>query len=86
MHQLASIRTRDDLAALATGNAVELGVAGGGYSATILARSEAVLYSIDRWSDHHDDAEMDRAKRKLAVFGERSRFTRRSIHEARSTK
>lgn len=44
-------------------NVIELGVAAGKFAAEMLARNSTMLYAgIDRWSDHHDDAEMRRAQ------------------------
>lgn len=67
---------RTELAALIppTGYAVELGVAAGVFSDQLLASAPGfLLYSIDRWSDHHDTAERDRARELLSRHGARSR-------------
>lgn len=75
--------TRDDLAKMAYGVAAELGVAAGEYSATLLERGDiAVLYSIDRWADHHDEKEYQCACKRLSEFGCRSRIVRASFSEA----
>lgn len=76
--------SRKDLAAaLARGVAVELGVASGAFSQVILQQSAvARLYSIDRWSDHHDPGEYLRACERLATFGRRSIVLRLSFAEA----
>lgn len=77
--------TRDDLAARATGVGVELGVAAGAYSETLLERSGlSLLYSIDRWADHHDEAEMHAAEQRLSRFGSRSRIIRSTFADALS--
>ena len=75
--------TRDDLAKTFTGIGIELGVAAGLYSATIL-RNPAVykLYSIDRWSDHHDEREYTKARNLLATFGDRSVIVRSLFDDA----
>lgn len=75
--------TREELAALASGVGVELGVAAGDYSVLLLQRGKLdLLYSIDRWSDHHDDREMQRARKRLAHFGERSRVIHANFSDA----
>lgn len=75
--------TRIDLARMFEGVGAELGVAAGEYSAAILANPKVtLLYSIDRWSDHHDDAEFEKAKTTLAGFGDRSAIVRATFHEA----
>lgn len=62
-----------DRAALAEsfhGEGVELGVASGNFSRTILRRSRCDrLWSIDKWNDHHDPAEYRDAALKLALAG-----------------
>jgi predicted O-methyltransferase YrrM len=75
--------TREDLAKMATGVGVELGVAGGAYSDTLLRLGKLRhLYSIDRWSDHHDQAEYERAKELLSQHRRRSVILRTSFSEA----
>lgn len=75
--------TRDDLAKMAYGVAAELGVAAGEYSAILLERGRVdVLYSIDRWADHHDEAEMRIAQERLAKFQSRSRIIRATFADA----
>ena len=74
--------TRDDLANTFSGIGVELGVAAGDYSETILNNdSVRLLYSIDRWSDHHDEREYQKAKQRLAKYGERSQIIRSSFED-----
>lgn len=58
---------RGGLAALFCGNAVELGVARGAFSRMILENGRCTkLWSIDRWSDHHDITEYFRAVTTLS--------------------
>ena len=80
---LAATKTRADLAGIFSGVGVELGVAAGDYSESIL-RNPAVtrLYSVDRWSDHHNEAEYQRACNRLAVFGPRSVIVRDTFEGA----
>ncbi len=62
------IQTREDLAKLIKKNgvAVELGVAKGDYSWAIhTARPDVNLWLVDRWSDHHDEAEYRSALRRF---------------------
>lgn len=57
---------RRGLAAMFSGNAVELGVARGDFSRMILQNGECRrLWSVDRWSDHHDLAEYHKAASML---------------------
>ncbi len=78
--------TREDLADMIPdgGVAIELGVAKGDYSVALLERNPGIriLYSIDRWSDHHDDAEYRSAFRRLSAFGERSMVLRLTFEQA----
>ncbi len=69
------------LPAGATG--AEFGVARGFFSESLL-QSGALsrLYSIDRWSDHHDDAEFAFVQERLAVFGDRSQILRMTFEDA----
>jgi predicted O-methyltransferase YrrM len=67
--------TRNDLPSLIKddGIALELGVAAGHYSEVILKNSKArLLYSIDRWADHHDQKEQLKCTKKLSAYGKRS--------------
>lgn len=41
-----------------------------------------MLFSIDRWGDHHDTLEMDRCRELLAAWGVRSRVIRSTFAEA----
>ena len=77
------VTTREELAGVFCGCGAELGVAAGSYSACIL-RNPAVtrLYSVDRWSDHHDAAEMRRACESLSAFGDRSVVLRSTFADA----
>jgi len=70
--------------ALFRGVGAELGVAGGSFSDEILRRCPEVtlLWSIDRWSDHHDVREYFSAAERLSVYGVRSRVRRCSFDEA----
>lgn len=80
---IATIETRSDLARFARGIAVELGVARGDYSLELLANPAVeVLYSIDRWSDHHNDAEMRVARNRLSRYGSRSVIVRAAFEDA----
>ena len=57
---------RRGLAAMFNGHAVELGVARGDFSRMILQNGECRrLWSVDRWSDHHDLAEYHKAASML---------------------
>lgn len=63
--------TRQMLATLVPqgGIFLELGVAAGKYAESILEIRPDIHYcGIDRWSDHHDEAEMHNAKARLARF------------------
>ena len=82
---MESYDNRIELAkALFSGAGAELGVAAGDFSDDILRHCPAVtlLWSIDRWSDHHDLAEYWRAAGRLAAYGERSRVRRCTFTEA----
>jgi len=77
--------TRLEMArALFSGTGAELGVAGGSFSDEILRHCPAVtlLWSIDRWSDHHSVLEYWSAADRLAVHGTRSRVRRCTFTEA----
>ena len=48
---------------------IELGVAAGRFAVECLTENPEIRYiGIDRWSDHHDDAEMYKAIESLSVF------------------
>jgi hypothetical protein len=82
---VATYATRLMLAqALFAGDGAELGVAGGGFSEDILRYCPAVtlLWSIDRWSDHHDLREYWSAADRLGQYGQRSRVRRCTFTEA----
>lgn len=75
--------TRIELANLFAGKGAELGVAAGEYSDAILRNPRVTtLYSIDRWTDHHDAEELERAKLLLQPFGDRSVIVRASFQTA----
>jgi len=75
--------TRDDLANTFSGIVAELGVAAGEFSETILKNDSVVkLYSIDRWSDHHDEREFQRCTNRLQVFSGRSEIIREPLESA----
>jgi len=66
------------------GVAIELGVAGGMFSLALLENGPQIgrLYSIDRWSDHHNVAEYFLACRILQPHAARSTVLRASFEEA----
>lgn len=65
------------------GKAAELGVAKGHYSYELLSLHKTVtLWSIDRWSDHHDDRERAEAERILFKFGNRSKIITATFEDA----
>lgn len=78
------IKTRNDLAAnLFRGLGAELGVARGIFSESILRNDNVrLLYSIDRWTDHHNVAEYMTALCLLKPFNARSLVIRASFDEA----
>lgn len=80
----SEISTRYDLTRkLFDGVGAELGVAAGVFSKTILVNENVtLLYSIDRWSDHHDFKEYRRVLDNLAEFEHRSIVLRASFDEA----
>lgn len=48
---------------------VELGVASGAFAQEVCSRRDDIAYlGVDRWSDHHNEAEMRRAYARLAGF------------------
>jgi hypothetical protein len=76
---------RDDFAGMIPthGVAVELGVAGGKFSEVLLKLNTSILlYSIDRWCDHHNDREYLEACARLSVFGPRSIVIRSTFADA----
>jgi trans-aconitate methyltransferase len=75
-------KTRADLARLVPPGAViiELGVAAGKFAELLLDQNPSAQYvGIDRWSDHHDEAEMDRAKARLWRWRDRVGLIRGSF-------
>lgn len=77
------METRLDIPKGLEGVGLELGVATGYYSDKILERSGLRrLFSIDRWSDHHDGAEYVAAVKRLARHGLRSVVLRMDFAEA----
>ena len=66
------------------GEGAELGVAGGAFSDAILRHCPRVtlLWSIDRWSDHHNMLEYWSAAERLGAHGARSRVRRCTFTEA----
>lgn len=65
------------------GVGVELGVASGNFSNSILANSQLNrLYSIDRWSDHHNDKEYLLCVSKLSKYQSRSVIMRMDFSDA----
>jgi SAM-dependent methyltransferase len=71
--------TRAELATLipSGGLVIELGVAAGRFAAEMLIRNPSMRYiGIDRWSDHHDEAEMSEAYARLSHWHDRVRLIR----------
>ncbi|MBI1249530.1 hypothetical protein GC197_17030 [bacterium] len=65
------------------GFGLELGVAQGTYSKHLLEQSDLrILFSVDRWSDHHDDVEAIAAHHLLSQHGLRSCVLRMTFEEA----
>ena len=64
-------KTRADLARMVPpgGIVIELGVAAGKFAEQMLTANPSIRYiGIDRWSDHHDEVEMMRARDRLWQF------------------
>jgi predicted O-methyltransferase YrrM len=62
--------TREKLAMSFVGEGIELGVAAGYFSSSVLRSSSVTrLWSIDRWTDHHDLQECKKASELLAKCG-----------------
>ena len=79
------MKTRADLIELvpAGGVVVELGVAAGAFSEAMLQRRPNItVVSVDRWSDHHGEAEYKLACGRLATYGHRSIIVRATFKEA----
>lgn len=71
------MKTRSDLARLVPpgGMIIELGVAAGQFAVEMLTANPNVRYlGIDRWNDHHDEAEMWRACDKILTVAPEDRF------------
>lgn len=63
--------SRSELSRMFSGQGIELGVADGSFSSVILLNPKVTrLWSIDRWSDHHDIRECKRASERLVKEGE----------------
>lgn len=77
------MKTRTELAEkLFRGVGVELGVAAGAFSSHILRQDKvSLLYSIDRWNDHHNIAEYFTALTLLKSHGSRSLVVRASFSD-----
>jgi SAM-dependent methyltransferase len=66
-----------------TGYGIELGVASGHFSDHLLAQGKLkILFSVDCWSDHHDDREHDAARQLLSCWGQHSVVLRLTFEEA----
>lgn len=68
------MKTRADLATQVPsgGIIIELGVAAGRFAEEMLTTNPSIQYlGIDRWSDHHDDAEMMSARARLWPWRDR---------------
>lgn len=80
-----SLTHRHELAFLVPdgGICVELGVASGSFSELLLETNPTIkLFSIDRWTDHHDEREKQEAERRLARFYKRSEILHSPFSEA----
>jgi hypothetical protein len=66
-------KTRADLALMVpkNGTTIELGVAAGRFAEELLTANQYMRYiGIDRWSDHHDLAEMHQARQRIWPFSD----------------
>lgn len=82
---ISEIDTRHELAEMAHGIVLELGVAAGSYSEELLQNPNVKrLYSIDRWGNDgkHNDAEYLRVLHRFEKYGDRSVIVRRSFEQA----
>lgn len=82
---LTQIKSRDELPCIlpVDGIGVELGVAKGVYSEIILQNSKLkTLYSVDRWSDHHNEEEYINTRIRLSPYGDRSIIMRETFADA----
>lgn len=60
-----------------------MGVARGDFSNHLLCHSPIeLLYSIDRWTDHHDEAEFQLVQSLLSIYKNRSSILRMTFSEA----
>lgn len=67
------------------GVGIELGVAKGHFSNSLLTRSSLrQLFSVDRWSDHHDSKEYIESVIRLSRHGTRSIVMRMDFDEAQA--
>lgn len=85
MNPMQQVQGRAELAKLLPADCVgvELGVAEGEFSERLLQGHPTLrLYSIDRWTDHHDEAQMRRALARLRRYGPRSKVIRASFANA----
>lgn len=86
--EYGKLQTRDEFPQLLRqmglyGMGIELGVAQGAYSDHLLEHGDLrILFSVDRWSDHHNDEEARRAHRLLARHGVRSCVLKMTFDEA----
>jgi len=82
------IKTREQFGELLnsknlTGYGVELGVSGGYFSNVLLKTSRLkILFSIDRWNDHHNYKQYLKAANLLSSFKERSVVLKLTFEEA----
>jgi len=82
------MKTRDEFGLLLkklnlTGYGAELGVATGSFSKTLLETSPLkILFSIDRWNDHHNYQQYLKAAHLLSPFHERSIILKLPFEEA----
>jgi predicted O-methyltransferase YrrM len=82
------IKTREQFGELLnsknlTGYGVELGVSGGYFSNVLLKTSRLkILFSIDRWNDHHNYQQYLKAANLLSSFKERSVVLKLTFEEA----
>lgn len=83
-----NIETRKDLAKLAHGMVIELGVATGDYSEELLQNPNVKrVYSVDQWANdtkHHTDQEYINVLHRFEKYGKRSIIIRRTFDQASS--
>jgi hypothetical protein len=83
--KLFSIFGRHILGYMPQGHSVgaEFGVAKGYFSESLLRSGRfRLLYSIDRWGDHHNDEEFASVRERLTQFGESSQIVRKNFPDA----